>query len=185
RIASLRDIERSDAVLVLGEDVMNVAPRMALSLRQSTRQAPMEVARKKGVPLWQDDAVREAVQDQKGPLYVATPGTTRLDSLATEVLRETPDAIARLGFAIAHVLDPAAPEVPNLSPDTAGLADRIAQALRGAKRPLIVSGASCRSEAIIQAAANVAWALAKTSPQTAISFTSAESNTMGLAMMDA
>src|SRR5438309_1272045 len=59
RIASLRDIERSDAVLVLGEDVMNVAPRMALSLRQSTRQAPMEVARKKGVPLWQDDAVRE------------------------------------------------------------------------------------------------------------------------------
>ena len=64
-------------VLVLGEDVMNVAPRMALSLRQSTRQAPMEVARKKGVPLWQDDAVREAVQDQKGPLYVATPGTTR------------------------------------------------------------------------------------------------------------
>jgi len=37
-VASLREIENSDAVLVLGEDVSNYAPRMALSVRQSVRQ---------------------------------------------------------------------------------------------------------------------------------------------------
>jgi NADH-quinone oxidoreductase subunit G len=183
RIPSLADIEKPDAVLVLGEDVMNVAPRMALSLRQSTRQGPMEIARARGVALWQDDAVREIVQDQKGPLYVATLDATRLDRIATETFRGAPDEIGRLGFAVAHVLDPAAPEVPNLPSDVAALARRIAQALKAAKRPLVVSGASCRSEAIIQAAANVAWALAKTTTEAALSFTAPDSNTMGFAMM--
>ena len=42
RTPSLTEIERSDAVLVLGEDVTNAAPRMALALRQSVRQQPME-----------------------------------------------------------------------------------------------------------------------------------------------
>ena len=42
---SLHEIELSDAVLILGEDVTNVAPRMALSLRQSVRQQPLESPR--------------------------------------------------------------------------------------------------------------------------------------------
>ena len=46
RSPSLREIELSDAVLILGEDVTNVAPRMALSLRQSVRQQPMQIADK-------------------------------------------------------------------------------------------------------------------------------------------
>ena len=46
RSPSLHEIELSDAVLILGEDVTNSAPRMALSLRQSVRQQPLEIARK-------------------------------------------------------------------------------------------------------------------------------------------
>jgi len=39
---SLHEVESADAVFILGEDVTNVAPRMALSLRQSVRQQPMQ-----------------------------------------------------------------------------------------------------------------------------------------------
>jgi len=94
RIASLRDIERSDAVLVLGEDVTNVAPRMALSLRQSTRQAPMEVARRKACRFGRmmPSAKQFRIRRDRSML-LHTPGTTRLDSVATEFLRETPDAM--------------------------------------------------------------------------------------------
>ncbi|HKS95528.1 MAG TPA: NADH-quinone oxidoreductase subunit NuoG, partial [Terriglobia bacterium] len=180
---SLAEIEECDAVLVLGEDVMNVAPRMALSLRQSTRQAPSEAARQRGVALWQDDAVREIVQDETGPLYVATPDATRLDRIATETFRSAPSEIAKLGFAVAHAIDATAPEAANLLPEMSASAQRISQALKKAKRPLVVSGPSCRSEAIIQAAANVAWALARSNPDTALAFTAAECNTMGGAMM--
>ena len=57
---SLREVESADAVFILGEDVTNVAPRMALSLRQSVRQQPMEIAERLHIPLWMDHGVREA-----------------------------------------------------------------------------------------------------------------------------
>ena len=44
RSPSLDEVEHSDAVFVLGEDVTNVAPIMALRLRQAVRQAPMQIA---------------------------------------------------------------------------------------------------------------------------------------------
>lgn len=183
RAPCLGDIEQADAVLVLGEDIMNTGPRMALALRQSVRQQPMAIARAKGVPSWRDDAVRDAVQAERGPLYVATPDATRLDGIATRAFRGAPDDIARLGFAVAHGLDTGAPAVPNLPRDVAILADQIASALKDATRPLVVSGAGCGSEPVLQAAANVAWALAGTTPSAALAFSVPECNTMGLAMM--
>ena len=109
RTPTLREIEECDAVFILGEDITNVAPRMALSVRQSVRQQPMEIARKLKIPLWMDHGVRDAMQDAKGPLYIATPYATRLDDVATATFRAAPDDLARLGFAVAHALDSRAP----------------------------------------------------------------------------
>ena len=114
---SLREVELSDAVLILGEDVTNVAPRMALSLRQSVRQQPMQISDKMHIPRWDDHAVREALQDAKGPLFIASPAATRLDDVATRTYHAAPDDVARLGFAIAHLLDESAPAVPDLPAD--------------------------------------------------------------------
>jgi NADH-quinone oxidoreductase subunit G len=182
---SLREVERCDAVLVLGEDVLGVAPRMALSLRQSVRQQPLRRAERLQIPLWLDHAVRDVVQDERGPLFVATPAATRLDDVATETLRAAPDDLARLGFAVAHALDPAAPAVPGLSPETSALAGRIARALADSARPLVVSGPSCGSEAVIESAANVARALHARGRAAALAFTGPECNTFGLAMFEA
>jgi len=179
RTPSLREIEHCDAVLILGEDATNTAPRMALSLRQSVRQQPAEIAERMRVPLWMDHPVREIAQDQKGPLFIATPSPTRLDDAATRSHRAAPDDVARLGFAVAHLLDQGAPA--DLPDALRGSAEEIAQALKSAKRPLIVSGPSLGSAAIIQAAANVAWAL----PGAALAFTAPESNSIGLSLMEA
>ncbi len=69
RSASLHDVEMSDAALVLGEDVTNTAPMLALALRQSARRRPMKIASNLNIPEWDDAAVREAVQDEKGPHF--------------------------------------------------------------------------------------------------------------------
>jgi len=183
RSPSLREIEYSDAVFVLGEDVNNTAPRVALALRQSVRQQPMETTDKMKIPRWLDHAVREAVQNETGPLFVATPNATRLDDVATETYRAAPDDIARLGFAVAHALDSEAPAVPDLSDDVRRMAERIAQALKSAKRPLVVSGSSLASEAVIHSAANVARALSKDSKTAALSFAMPEANSLGLALV--
>ncbi len=177
RTPTLRDIEESDVVLILGEDLTNVAPRMALSVRQSVRQQPMEAVKKLKVPLWLDHGVRDAMQDARGPLYIATPYRTRLDEVATATFRAAPDDLARFGFAIAHALDSSAPISHETSQDWL-MAAAIARALKAAKKPLVISGTSCASEAVIQAAANVAMAA-----NTALSFTAPECNTIGAALM--
>ncbi len=184
--ATLRDIERSDAVLILGEDVTNYAPRMALSLRQSVRQQSLAMADKLKIPRWLDHAVRELAQDTRGPLFLATPVATRLDDVATATYRGAPDDIARLGFAVAHALDANAPPVESFPPEMGALAGRIAAALRSAQQPLVVSGLSCRSEAVIKAAANVARALhGIVGRPTGIVFAVPECNSMGLALLGA
>ena len=183
RTPSLRDVQLADAVFVLGEDVTNVTPMLALALRQSVRRKPMQIAEKLRIPEWDDHAVREAVQDKKGPLFIASVNSTRLDDIATQTYRAAHDDLARLGFAVAHVLDNQSPTVDGLSDEISSLASSIAQALKEAERPLVVSGTSSGSEAIIHAAANVAWALCTDERAAELCFTVPECNSIGLALM--
>ena len=48
---SMRKVESADAVLILGEDVTNTAPRLALSLRQSVRNRAKQMAGAMKIPL--------------------------------------------------------------------------------------------------------------------------------------
>src|SRR5690606_5288893 len=96
RTPSVREAGQADAVLVLGEDAPNTAPRLALELRQAVRNAEKRVAAALKIPLWLDAAVRTAGQDARTPLFIATSVATRLDDVAAVARRAAPDAIARL-----------------------------------------------------------------------------------------
>ena len=183
RTPSLHEVGLADAVFIIGEDVSNTAPMLALQLRQSVRQQPMKKVAAQHIPHWDDAAVRALLQKEKGPLFIATPAQTRLDDIATRTYRAAPDDIARLGFAVAHELNAAAPEVSGLSDDLHTLSVQIAQALRGAERPLIVSGLSLGSEAVIQAAANLAWALSGPNRPAELCYSLSTANSLGLAML--
>ena len=78
RVASLKEVEGCDAVFILGEDISNTAPRLALALHRSVTRKPMAIARNLHIPPWDDAAVREAIQEQRGPLFIATPAATVL-----------------------------------------------------------------------------------------------------------
>jgi len=73
--------------------------------------------------------------------------------------------------------------VGNTTPEFTALAGRIAEALRIAQQPLIVSGTGCRTEAVIEAAANIAQALRRIGRPARIAFTVPECNSVGLAML--
>ena len=185
RTPSLVEIEAADAVLILGEDVTQTAPRMALGLRQAMLNAPREKAKKVGIPQWHDAALREVIQDEHGPFYIASTAGTRLDEVATDTLRATPDEIARFGFAVAHALDSASPQPANLSAETKQLAQKAAEALKQAQRPLIVSGVSCGNLAIVEAAAYVAAALCHPGSPAHLAIVLPECNSMGLGLLAA
>lgn len=185
RIASLKETEAADAVLILGEDITHTAPRLALSLRQAVRNQSFATADRLKIPRWQDAAVREAAQQERSPLFILSCAATRLDDVAAATLRGRPDDLARLGFAVAHRLNPEAPAVENLDPDQENQAETIAAALRSAQMPLIVSGVSSRSRALLEAASNIASALSalRGNEPTAAHFIVPECNSLGLAMM--
>ncbi len=185
--ASMQEAAKSDAVLVLGEDVTNSAPLLALSLRQAALRAPEQAARAEivgGIHVWDDAAVREAVQSDRGSFFVATPAATKLDELCDEPDRAAPDDLARLAFQVAHEIDGRSPRVADLGEHAAARARRIAAALKAAAHPVVVCGTSCESEELLQAAANVAWALRAAGVDVRICFTVGEANSMGASMLE-
>ncbi|WP_031431411.1 NADH-quinone oxidoreductase subunit NuoG [Methylomicrobium agile] len=178
---SLRETEQADAVLILGEDLTHSAPRLALSLRQAVRNATIELAKKLKIPHWLDNAVRQLQGQAQSPLFIASVYASRLDDIAAGTFHGSPEAIARLGFAIAHYLNQESPLPFGLDEADNALASRMAAQLRQAKRPLIVSGTSGSSLAVIQAAYNVAKALP--AQDKGLIFALPEANSLGLAML--
>lgn len=183
RSASLHDAELSDAVLVLGEDLTNTAPMLAYAMHQSVRNQPMKSVTRLQISTWNDAAAREVIQDEKGPLFIATPAGTKLDKIASRTYRAAPDDIARLGFAVANAIDGSAPQVSDLGEEDQAHIAEIATALKNAGRPLVISGTSLGNESVMQAAANVAWALAASDKPAGLTFTVPEPNSLGLVMM--
>ncbi|MGH8441837.1 MAG: NADH-quinone oxidoreductase subunit NuoG [Nevskiaceae bacterium] len=183
KIATIRDAEASDAVLVLGEDVLATGARLALALRQATRQAGFKAAASAHIPLWQDASVRTIAQDTRSPLFNLTVSATGLDEIAEIAHRAAPANIARLGMAVAHALDGTATVVPGLDAAETAIAVNIAKALLAAERPLIVSGSGCGSVALLQAASNIVTALAKLNRKPSISLVFAEANSVGASLM--
>ncbi|HEX4872206.1 MAG TPA: NADH-quinone oxidoreductase subunit NuoG [Nevskiaceae bacterium] len=181
--ASLSEIEACDAVIVLGEDPTATAPRVALAIRQAARGRLASEGAKKNIGEWQVIALADLVQQDRNPVILATPDATRLDDIAAETLHGSPEQLAVLAQAIAHAVDPAVPAVSGLDAESQTLASRLAALLAAAKAPLVVSGTAAGSVALLEAAANLAWALQARNPATRMVLSVPEVNSLGLALL--
>ncbi len=181
--ATLRDMEDHDAVLVLGEDLTQTAARVALALRQAVKGKATEVAASMKIQDWHMAAVQNVAQHAHNPLFICSATATRLDDIAEECAHAAPEDLARLGFAVAHAIDPDAPAVSGLDQQAKGLAQRIAQALLAARRPLLVAGTSLGCKALLEATANIASALHKREKNASLSLVFPEANSLGVALL--
>lgn len=175
KVPTLSEVEDCDAVLVLGEDTTNHAPRLALSLRQAVRNEARDMANKAGIPLWQDAAVRTLAQDVRSPLFLLTPYEDRLDAVGIP-RRLAPDEIAQAGFSIANAIDERFPAGDIQSTFIRSIADT----LKNAARPLIVTGSSLASPDIVKAAINIASALKKHNENTGLIVCTDEPNLIAI-----
>jgi len=182
--ASLSQIGMADAVFILGEDVSNSAPMIELALRQAALTKPSVIPEKMHIEKWNDYPFREAIGQEKSPIYIATCNTTVIDEIAKGTYRASPDDIARLGFAVAHEIDAQAPAIGDISKEMKAIAKMIAEDLKAAQRPLVISGTMLKSRSLIQAAANVAYALEKTGKKPLICFAPESSNSIGMGLLE-
>jgi NADH-quinone oxidoreductase subunit G len=183
RSASLEDITHADAIFVLGEDVTNTAPMIALAIRQSINKQEEEKAAQAAINSWNDQAVRCNTQLKASRILSATVLPTKLDNLAQRVFFADPDTLAALGFAIAHKICSEAALPEDISPEILEKSEFFAQILIKAQRPVIISGSSLNNIQIIESAANIAWALTRKNIKAQISLAQSEANSLGLTLL--
>ncbi len=182
-VPTLREVESHDAVLVLGEDLMHSAARLALAVRQAVLARRDALAEARGVPVWNAEAVKTLAQDSRHPLYIAWPSATDLDDISAGNWQLAPADIARLGFAIAHVIDGNAPEVPEPDATLAELAQTVAGQLMAANNPLVISGGSLESTQVLDAAGSIARALSRRTRNAGLMLIRREANSTGLNLL--
>jgi NADH-quinone oxidoreductase subunit G len=163
-VATLQDAERADAILLLGDDPLAVAPRLAMALRQAALRPPSDLLAERQIPAWHDGAARTAAAGRRITIIIASSAPTWLDDVASLAVRDTPEAIAKLAFAAADG------------------ADDFANPLRNAKAPVVVVGGSA---ALVLGAANIVLALRRTGVAARLCVLLPEANSMGLALMKA
>lgn len=174
---TLREVESYDAVLILGEDLTQTAPRMALSVRQAAKNKAKQMAADRRTPDWLAEPVARIGQDEKSPIYILAATQTRLADVATGEVVASPNDIARLGFAVAAAVK--SENVLGLDDDTKAFAQTIADTLKAAKKPLVIAGTSLQDPAIMEAAAQLTQNLGATAGLTLVV---PEVNSMGLAL---
>lgn len=182
RTPSLAEIEKYDTVFVLGEDVTNTAPMMALALRQAAKNIPRQKAYDLRIQHWNDAAIREVVQNETGPFFLATPYATKLDEIATTSYFGDTNSLLKLAKLIHQGIQPGATLQSN-GDDMGGFAYQVSKALLASKRPLIVSGTGMMSAVIIHAAAAIASALKSAGKEVGLSYAVPHANSLGLAMI--
>lgn len=180
---SLKEIEKADAVLILGEDPVNTAPMMALAVRQASRNGSFRLSDGRGIPRWNDYPVREIAQDTRTPLFIASTYGTKLDDIATGIYNSSPSEIAAFGFRIAAELNPSVTPPATSDEKLKTAARSVAEFLGKARNPLIITGWQTRSKYILHAAANIAAALGRKGNKPSLSIIFPEANSLGTAMM--
>lgn len=154
------EIESADAILILGEDTYNTAPRISLALRQAARNRQKEQAQSLKIPLWQDSSVRQLEGDYSPIIFVGTE-LSNLTDITSKAIFVSPDKVALFARNLAQaIIDPAIPpkglESPLLETVT-----HTAEILRSAKHPLIISGTSSKHANTLRGAAQIAKALSR------------------------
>lgn len=182
-IASLKDVEASDAVLILGEDLTNMAARMALAVRQSVRHRSFEKAAEQKIPLWHDAAVRKLAMDERSPLYILSPHATRLDDVSEMTHICSADQAARIAAAVASRFDKEVPAPEKLDKAERALVKRITESFKGARQPLIIAGSNSMSLSLVQSAANLAQALYQKNELTQLALVGSEANGLGVMLL--
>ncbi|MBA6328429.1 NADH-quinone oxidoreductase subunit NuoG [Colwellia sp. MB02u-6] len=156
---SLADIERSDFIFVIAEDISQTAPRMALSVRQALHNAAKAKAEKIGIASWQDSAVRTIGGRLLSPLFSLQSTSTRLDDVCEQALLLPVKQISKCLAILEKLLELANVQTINndqtlaqtvkhlaeqdqLSATEQGFIVSIYKALRKANKPLFISGTS-------------------------------------------
>ncbi|HEX2976300.1 MAG TPA: NADH-quinone oxidoreductase subunit NuoG [Bacteroidales bacterium] len=178
---SLNDIEKCDAVIVLGDDPAKTAPMLALAIRQATRNKSFEIAAGAKIPSWNDAAVRDIAHNVYSPLFLAITDHSQLEDVVSGTFIGKIEEIEKLGITIAgSIAKNKQKQKPGKEED---FASKAARALSDAVNPLIVAGSSGNYKGTLSAAEKISAALKAAGKKVSLSVIVPHCNSIGLALL--
>ncbi|MCE9687723.1 NADH-quinone oxidoreductase subunit NuoG [Shewanella sp. AS16] len=156
---SMKEIEASDAAFIIAEDISHTAPRLALTLRQMSRNAGKAKAQTFGVQIWQDDAVRNLTQSLRSPLHILASHETELADVAKQNLVLPLEGQLRLLRAVLAQLTqtpPAGAHTETHADLLSAQAGEIVADLLAARRPVLICGTQSNEPELLRLCLEIA-----------------------------
>lgn len=152
---TIPEIENSDCILILGEDISNTAPRIALAVRQAARNLQKLKAKELNIPLWQDDSVRQ-LKVGYSPVFIFSVEQTNLEDIAKDIFYSSEISIVQFSLYLISKFNGLNDESNTIPNDQLRKINYVFKSLKEAKNPLVISGCGLQSEAIVKCTANLA-----------------------------
>ncbi|QCI20311.1 NADH-quinone oxidoreductase subunit NuoG [Buchnera aphidicola (Brachycaudus cardui)] len=184
-IPSLKEIESYDVILILGEDLTQTSPRIALAVRQAIKKKAQDITSLYGIPKWNVSPIKQIIENHKNSLYLMHTHETKLDDISEWSYFASIREQVNLACAIAHEIDKSLPPVLHLNTFLKEKALLIANRLMLSKKALIISGVHSFDSSIIKASINIAKAIKIKNLNNHVGLTllTASSNTLGVGLM--
>ncbi|XBC41396.1 MAG: NADH-quinone oxidoreductase subunit NuoG [Buchnera aphidicola (Nurudea yanoniella)] len=182
-VPTLREIENYDMILVIGEDITQTSPMVALSVRQAIKNSSKKIEFSKKIQKWHSLAIKNLSQNIKNKLFVINTCSTKLDDISEISHFSNINDQVQLCFQIAHELDKTFSNFSNLSICDMKIVKKIVLAMLSSKNPLIISGSHCNSVELIQAVHNIAKALKNLEKEVGLVLLTSDSNSLGIQLL--
>ncbi|CAL4042339.1 NADH-quinone oxidoreductase subunit G [Buchnera aphidicola (Tetraneura ulmi)] len=183
---TLREIESYDCIFILGEDVTNTSPRIALSVRQAVNNCSFGFSsddRKEIIPTWHSMAKLYAKNNIKNPLFITSTDATSLDKISKwSFISSIEEQINLISF-IERKLNSNVFESEIFDVSLQSKIEVIVDAFLKSKKVLIISGSHAGDIRFIESAFNLSKSLIKRGIETGITLLTSNVNSIGLGMI--
>ncbi|AAO26882.1 NADH dehydrogenase I chain G [Buchnera aphidicola str. Bp (Baizongia pistaciae)] len=184
-VPTLREIEKSDVIFLLGEDVTKTSPLIALSIRQSIKGQVKTQDVSKNIPIWHADAVKNSFRNNKNKLFITNLMNSSLDDIADESYYASTFDQVLLGAEVYKCIsNNCISNVTLLKQDLLSCAKRIATALTLSKCPLIISGSHSYNLDLIKVSFNIAKSLKVIGKNVGLILLSSNVNSIGVSLLE-
>ncbi|WP_343189551.1 NADH-quinone oxidoreductase subunit NuoG [Buchnera aphidicola] len=182
-IPNLKNVEKYDAIFIIGEDISQTASRLALSVRQAIKKKKIKKNILKNINFWNTSGIKNYSQNNYNPLFITSIDKTDLDDISKiNYFGSTEDQVYFVNLIIYYI------KHSSLNKKEINKIDLykikfIAKNLLKAKRPLIISGMSNGDVDLIKVSLNLANVLKNKNKNTGLILLPIHVNSIGISLI--
>ncbi|XRX43222.1 MAG: NADH-quinone oxidoreductase subunit NuoG [Buchnera aphidicola (Tetraneura sorini)] len=185
---TLREIESYDCIFILGEDVTNTSPRIALSIRRAVSNYSSNIcsnnssSNKDSIPTWHSMA-KSYKNNKLNSLFITSTNVTALDKISRWNFVSSVEDQINLLNCIENKLNSNVLESEIFNVSLKSKIELIVDTFLKSKKVLIVSGSHSGDLRLIKSAFNLSKSLIKKGIETGITLLTSNVNSIGLGMI--